>query len=110
MLYIMNGNVKEGKMIEYQQWVRKNEDLMKEHTPPGWKYLGTYAYVLGFGHHHIASLWECETYKDFDNWREHNDENWLRILEEAQDFFSTDPVESVLLREIGDTRIVEPKK
>ena len=107
MLYITNFNVKEGRQKEFQMWVKKTEDLLQKHAPRGWTYRGTYAYVLGFGPHGGASIWECKTYSDFDAWREHNDETWIRLGEDFQDFLTNEPAESMLLREIGDTKIIE---
>ncbi len=97
-------------MKDYQIWVKKNEKLFEKHAPPGWKYRGSYSYVLGFGRFHAAWLWESQKYGDFDALREHNDETWIRLSEEASDFFTSDPGEAVLLREIGVTRIIEPRK
>jgi hypothetical protein len=110
MLHIQSGNLKEGRAKEYQAWVSKNEGLLKEHAPPGWTYRGTYFYVLGFGRYHVAIIWECSRYGDFDASREHNDETWTRLNEEASDFFTPDPGEAMLLREISDTKIIEPPK
>lgn len=97
-------------MIDFQTWTKKNEDLFQKYAPKGWTYRGTYGYVLGFGRFHAAAMWECKTYSDFDAWREHNDKNWIRLNQEIGDFFTNEPGEAVLLREIGDTKIVEPKK
>ncbi len=110
MLYMWSGDVKEGRMREMQAWIKKNEDLTQKYAPPGWTYKGTYAYVLGFGRYHVAALWECSTYGDFDVWREHADENWVNLNEEFMDFFENAPGEAVLLREIGDTKILERSK
>ena len=110
MLYITSGNLKEGKAGAWQEYVQKNEDLFRKHAPPGWTYRGTYFYVLGFGRFSTASLWECTTYGDFDTWREHDDETWMRLNEEAGAFFNNDNGESVLLREAGDTKIIEPEE
>ena len=107
MLYISNFNVKEGRLKEFQTWTKKNEDLMQKHAPAGWMYRGTYAYVLGFGRYMGATIWECKKYSDFDNWREHKDETWMRLGEDFGDLATNEPGESVLLREIGDTKIIE---
>ena len=66
MLWIFNFNLKESKVKTYQQFVKDNEKAITEHAPKGWKYRGTYFYVLGFGPCDGASLWECPTYDDFD--------------------------------------------
>jgi hypothetical protein len=110
MLHIQSGNLKEGQAREYQEWVGKNEDLFQKHAPPGWTYRGTYFYVLGFGRFSTASMWECTTYSDFDTFREYKDETWNRLIEEGGKFFTDAPGEAVLLREAGDTKIVEPEE
>jgi hypothetical protein len=112
VLYLTNFNVKEGKMLDMQAWMKKNEGAIQKSAPKGWTYRGTYAYVLGFGRSHGATLWECANYADFDAWRNHKDATWMRLWEEMQDFLSNDPGsgQSYLMREIGDTRILEPRK
>jgi hypothetical protein len=109
MLYMWSGNVKEGRMKDYQAWLKNNEDLLQKHAPRGWTYRGTYAYVLGFGRFHVAGMWECSNYGDFDAFREHDDETWIRLFQESSDFLTSEPGEAVLLREMADTRIVEPE-
>ena len=44
----MNYNIKENKVKEFQEFVKKNEKTKAAHAPKGLKYLGTYFYVLGF--------------------------------------------------------------
>ena len=48
MLVIFNFNLKEGRAKKYQKWIKENEKDMAAHAPKGWKYRGTYFYVLGF--------------------------------------------------------------
>jgi len=110
MLYMTSGDIKEGRMKEFQTWTKKNEDLFMKHAPKGWTYRGTYGYVLGFGRYAVATMWECGKYGDFDTWREHRDETWTRLGEEEGDFFIPGEGEAVLLREMGDVRIMEKAK
>jgi hypothetical protein len=110
MLYMTSFNVKEGRVGEMQAWIKKNEDVFKKSAPRGWTYRGTYGYVLGFGRFAGAQMWECNRYGDFDSWREHNDPAWTRTVEDFQEFLTEDVGESILLREIGDVRVMEPKK
>jgi len=107
MLYMTSFNLKEGRVREFQAWVKKNEDLFQKYAPKGWTYRGTYGYVLGFGRFGAATMWECRTYGDFDNWREHDEPTWMRLFGEMQDLVTNDIGESVLLREIGDVRVLE---
>jgi len=110
MLYMTSFNVKEGRVREFQTWVKKNEDVMQKSAPRGWTYRGTYGYVLGFGRYGGAQLWECNKYGDFDAWREHSDPGWTRIAEEFDGFLGEQPGESVLLREMGDVKVIEANK
>ena len=110
MLYMTSFSTKEGRLREFQDWVKKNEDVIKKSAPRGWTYRGTYGYVLGFGRFAGAQMWECNRYGDFDAWREHNDPAWVRIAEEFQEFKTEDVGESVLLREMSDVRVFETKK
>jgi len=41
MLYIYNYNLKEGKMEEFQKFIKENEKAIAKQAPKGWKYLGT---------------------------------------------------------------------
>lgn len=110
MLYVQSGNLKEGRVKEYQTWVKKNEGLMEKHAPKGWIYRGTYGTVFGFGRYDTTTMWEISKYGDLDSSREHQDETFNRLMEEASDFFLTGQGEAMLVREIGDVRVIEPKK
>lgn len=110
MLYMTNYNIKEGKMKEFQKFVKENEKALREHAPKGWKYLGDYYYVLGFGPYHVADLWEISDYADFDTFRNHTDPTWLKLMEQSMEFTTAEPALAWLLREVGDTKITEPKK
>jgi hypothetical protein len=110
MLYMINYNVKEGKMLEFQKFVKENEKTYREHAPKGWKFLGEYCYVLGFGPCHSVELWEISTYADFDTFRGHNDPTWIKLIEKSMEFQTNEPTRAWLLREVSDTKITEPKK
>ena len=110
MLYISNFNIKEGKLQEYQKFVKENEKKFDEHAPKGWSYSGTYFYVCGFGPYHGAIFWECSDYADFDSWRNHDDKDWFTLMEKTMSFGTAEPYVTWLLRAAGDTKITEPKK
>lgn len=102
--------MKEGRYSELQAWVKKNEGALVKHAPSGWTYRGTFGTVLGFGKYDVAQIWELSRYGDFDTSREHDDPTWNRLNEEFVDFFMPGSGEATLLREIGDVKVVEPKK
>ena len=110
MLYIVNFNLKENNLKEYKKFVKENEKTLAEHAPKGWKYLGIYFYVLGFGLYHCAVLWEISDYADFDTFRNHDDQVYWKWTEKSMGYATNEPVQSWLLREVGDTKITEPEK
>jgi len=110
MLYLQSGNIKEGRQKDYQAWVKKNEGTMGKHAPKGWIYRGTFGTVFGFGRFDTTTIWEIGKYGDLDASREHNDETFVRLVEEQSDFFIPGAGEATLIRELGDVRIIEPKK
>ncbi len=97
-------------MKDFQAWTKKNEDLFAKHAPRGFTYRGTFGTVLGFGRYDTAMIMECSKYGDFDSFREHKDETWSRLSEESTEFVLPGQGEAILLREIGDVKVVEPKK
>lgn len=110
MLWLNFGNVKEGRQKDFQSWTKKNENMIQKHAPSGWVYRGTFGTVLGFGRYDTATIWEISNYRDFDTLRDHDDETFERLMEDWQEFFLPGASEAVLLREIGDVKITEPKK
>ena len=97
-------------MKDYQAFIKKSEKALRDHSPKGWKYMGNYAYVLGFGPYHGAEMWEISDYGDFDTFRNHDDPKWIELMEKSMEFTTTDATPAWLLREISDTKITEPKK
>jgi len=91
MLWIINLNLKEYKTKEFQKFIKENEKTIAEHAPKGWKYMGTYFYVLGFGPYTAAQFWECSGYADFDTLRNHDDPTWLKLMEQSMDFGTPEP-------------------
>ena len=68
-------------MTELQKFVEENQETIAKHAPKGWKYLGTYFYVLGFGPYHLAVMWEITDYADLDTMRDHDDPIFWNIIE-----------------------------
>jgi hypothetical protein len=110
MLRIYNFNIKEGKFKEFQQFIKENEATKAAHAPKGWKYMGTYYYVLGFGPYHGMTIWEITDYADLDALREHDDQIYWTLIEKYLDFTTNEATPGWLLREVGDTQITELKK
>jgi hypothetical protein len=108
MFYVASHDLKEGRILEYQRWLKRNSKKLAEHAPPGWRYRGTYMAVLGFGTHDKTSVWELNRYADFDNLRTHDDATWARLTAEEAGFHVHGSGQAVLLRAAVDTMVLEP--
>ena len=97
-------------MKELQKFVNEHEKTIAEHAPKGWKYMGTYCYVLGFGSYHVAVIWEISNYADLDALRNHDDPIFWKLMEQKLDFMTSEPTPSWLLRNVGDTLITEKEE
>ena len=109
MLRIANYNIKENQIKQLQKFVTENQETIAKHAPRGWKYVGTYFYVLGFGPYHIAVIWEITDYADLDTLRDHDDPVFWDLIEKKFTFLTNEPTPGWLLRKVGETRITESK-
>ena len=110
MLRISNFNVKEQKLKELQKFIIENQETVAKHAPKGWKYLGTYFYVSGFGKYHGAVMWEITNYADLDTMRDHDDPIFWDLIQKKFSYWTNEPTPSWLLRKAGDTIITEEKE
>ncbi len=68
---IENGaDVKDGKAKEFQQWLQEHEDEIREATPDGVEYIGTFWTIFGSD---VAGgscrvLWGADEYAGLDVW------------------------------------------
>lgn len=78
--YEFRFSVDRGRQNEFIDWLRTNEDDFKEHTRPGWTYLGTWLTVGGFGEYDGESRWALDSYASLgEGW---GDEVAQRLLGE----------------------------
>ena len=110
MLRISNFNVKEQKVAELQKFIVENQETVAKHAPKGWKYLGTYFYVSGFGNYHGAVMWEITNYADLDAMRDHDDPIFWDLIRKKFSYWTNEPTPAWLLRKAGDTKITEAKE
>ena len=110
MLRISNFNIKEHKTKELQKFIEDNQETIAKHAPKGWKYLGTYFYVMGFGPYQLAVMWEITDYGDLDNMRDHDDPVFWDLIEKKFSLLTNEPTPGWLLRKAGDTKITESKE
>jgi len=107
IIQIDNFVIKEKKYKEFQDWIKANEEnLAAWGKKIGWKYRGTYYYVLGTGAHVNAGgcmMWELSKYGDIDKsltaFKDPTDEKLTRELTEL---LVNMPTPSLLLRPFGE--------
>ncbi len=91
--------IDKGKQNEFIEWLRTNEENFKEHTRPGWTYLGTWMTVGGFGEYDGESRWSLGGYASLgEGW---GDEVSQRLISEF--ILTTDNVhkQTNLLRSVA---------
>ncbi len=62
MQYVERYNLKPNKAGAYREWLQQHEEMLTKEGPEGWKYLGTWFTVRGFGQHDCETRWELPDY------------------------------------------------
>ncbi len=62
MEYIMRFNIRPDKNEEFQRWILANEAEIRDNHPGGWRYLGFWFTVRGFGKYDGEMRWELDDY------------------------------------------------
>lgn len=108
MLYIYATSVDDGKLRQYQDWVSKNERRIRKLSPKGWKFVGVYFPVYGFGPHLSEIHWEIENYAAFDSATSvaTKDNDFANLIEEWYGFLDARTQQARLLKRAGDSNTV----
>ena len=104
MQYITRYNIKPRKASEFRDWLRKNAEQLAANAPTGWKYLGTWCTVYGFGKYDCEDRWELDGYAalgaDFGN------ETYQQLFLEWFEFLNTSrDAETCLMKSATDIAI-----
>ncbi len=106
MEIIYHFNIKENRAGEYAEHIAKNEQTMREHSPDGWAYRGTFFTVQGLGKYDAQQRWEIEDYSKLGAGWGH-DETWDRILVESMGFLDGN-VRANVVKSADEVGILEP--
>jgi hypothetical protein len=94
MEYVIRYDVKPNRNAEFREWLGANDSVMREHSPEGWTYRGTYFTVRGFGEYSNETRWEIADYAalgsgfgDAENIR--ITQEWLDFVDQARQFQAT---------------------
>lgn len=106
MQYINRYEVAPNKAAEFRDWLQKNRQLIADHAPDGWSYVGTYFTVLGFGSYSTETRWEIGEYGDLGTG--FGDDEFQRLFREWFEFIDTSrPGETYLMKTADDVAIME---
>ena len=103
--YIFRSQIKEDKSEEFRAWVLENHDLIAEHAPEGWTYLGTWFTVLRFGRYDAESRWELADYGALG--AGFGDETMQRLLLGWWAFLDMNVAEAYLMKNAREVDILE---
>ncbi len=62
MQYVQRYYLQAKKVGAFRDWLQKNCPAIIENAPEGWKYLGTWFMVRGFGRFDVETRWELADY------------------------------------------------
>ncbi len=99
MEYIVRFRLKPKKAGEFRQCLLDNHAKLETAIPEGWKYLGTYFTVRGFGDHQCESRWEIANYGALDH--SFTDPIHREVSEFIDESY---PMTSTLLKSVADVR------
>jgi hypothetical protein len=98
--------LKPGKAEAYLGWLKKNDQVFRDHAPEGQTYLGTWFTVQGFGDYDVESRWELEDYAALGGG--FGDHEFQAAMNEWDEYADTSrPQQSVLMKSEDDVRILE---
>ena len=104
MEYIVRYSIKPKKAGEFRQWLLDNHAKLEAAVPEGWKYLGTYFVVRGFGSYTSESRWALTNYGALDHSTEAQDQLTRDIFEFIHD---AHPMTGTLLKSATDVRTLQ---
>jgi hypothetical protein len=105
MQYVLRYDAQPGKAGALRDWVRDNEDAMREHAADGWHYAGTWFTVRSFGAYAVESRWDIDDYAALGSG--FGDEAGIRLI---QDWFElvdqSRPFEAALYKDANEVDVL----
>ena len=116
-IQISGYTVKIGQSEAHQKWLIDNDERIRRATPPGGKYIGTFAAIFSSekGAGDYRSVFELDSYGALDVGAasaKDPDSEWLKIGLELSRFIDPDwnlPHSNELLKNVVDATIWDPK-
>ncbi len=103
MEIIYQFNLKEGKTGEYVEFVAKNEQKLKELSPEGWTYLGTFFTVQALGEYDVQQRWDIADYDSLGkSWG--FDETYDRLIVEGISYIKDAEVRATVVKSADEVK------
>ena len=103
--YIFRSRIKDDKSEEFRAWLLENDDLITEHAPEGWSYLGTWFTVMRFGRYDDETRWELADYGALS--AGFGDDTFQRLLLEWWTYTDMNDAEAYLMKSATEVDILE---
>ncbi|MDJ0961109.1 MAG: hypothetical protein QNJ88_10645 [Acidimicrobiia bacterium] len=95
--YVLRYDTLPGKGGPLRDWIRENENALRENAAPGWHYAGTYFTVRSFGSYGVESRWDLDDYAALG--AGFGDEVAVQLLQDWFEFVDQSrPMEAQLLK------------
>jgi hypothetical protein len=94
MQYVTRYHVRQDKAQGYRNWLLQNRETLEQQARDGWKYLGTWFTVQGFGTYAAETRWELTDYASLGSgfgdgaYRELLHE-WFTYIDDSRDWYAT---------------------
>jgi hypothetical protein len=105
MQYIQRFNLKPRKSGEFRDWLKTNDQLLRNGQPEGWTYLGTWFTVRNFGHYDCEMRYELQEYAALG--ANFGSEALQKAFLDIMDWFAETPGETTLMKSAEEVIIME---
>ena len=103
--YVLRYDAKPGQSGALRDWMRDNEQALKDHAADGWHYVGTWFTVRVFGDSQVESRWDIDDYAALGSG--FGDDTAIRLINEWFEFVDqTRPMKGSLLKSAAEVDVL----
>ncbi len=104
MEIIYQFDLKQNQAGEYAEFLGKNEQKLRENSPDGWTYGGTFFTVQGLGDYDVQQRWTIADYSKLGTSWGH-DEAWDRLIAEGV-AFAEGKIKATVVKTVDEVAIL----
>jgi hypothetical protein len=105
MQYIQRFNVLPHKSEAFRDWLKANDKMLRNEQPKGWRYLGAWFTVHGFGQYDCEIRYEIDDYASLG--AGFGSETLQKAWGEIFDALAPNQGETVLMKSAGEVMIMK---